>query len=124
MDKKFVLRFVSYWIVNTVVLSLTNTLFPGEFELGNAGLSIPAAALFSGLLLTVLLLVARGLARSKYFLIKGRLLMFVYYWGATSVAIWLIARVASVSGFGISSYKWAIALGFATAFIHWIVRQA
>lgn len=124
MDKKLMVRFVSYWIVNVVILALVNTLFPGSFELGNAGLSIPAAGIFSGLLLTVLLAVARGLARSRNFLVKGRIFMFIYYWGAASFAIWLIARVASVSGFGIASFKWAIGLGFAVSLVHWTVRQA
>jgi hypothetical protein len=65
MDKKFVIKFVGYWVVNTIVLSLANTFFPAAFELGNAYLNTPVAGLFSGLLLTILLFMAKGLARSK-----------------------------------------------------------
>lgn len=124
MDKKFIVRFVSYWIVNVVILALVNTLFPGSFELGNANLSIPTAGVFSGFLLTVLLVIARGLARAINLPAKGRVFMFKYYWISASAAIWLIARIASLSGFGIARFTWAIGVGFATAFIHWVLRQA
>lgn len=124
MNKKFLLRFISYWISNTLVLSLANSLYPDFFELGNANLNSTLAAVFSGFLLTVLLFLARGLARTQELPKKGRFVMFVYYWLAGSAGIWLIARIATVSGFGIARYTWAIAAGFATALSHWILRQA
>ena len=124
MDKKLLVRFVSYWIVNVIILSLANTIFSGSFELGNASLSIPAAAVFSGFILTILLLVARGLAKTKNLPSKGRMFMFAYYWGSSSLSIWLIARIAGISGFGIARYTWAIGAGFAAALVHWTLRQA
>jgi hypothetical protein len=124
MDKKFIVRFVSYWIVNTIIISFANTFFPNAFELGNANLSIPVAGIFSGFLLTIVLLIARGLARSGKLLVRGRVFMFLYYWGSASIGIWLVARVAGLSGFGIARFTWAIGVGFATAFIHWVLRQA
>jgi hypothetical protein len=53
-----------------------------------------------------LLLAAKGLAKNRNFTIKGRAFMFLYYWGAASVAIWLIARIANVSGFEIVRFTW------------------
>jgi uncharacterized membrane protein YvlD (DUF360 family) len=118
------LRFVSYWVVNSIILSLASSLFPNGFEMGNAYLSIPLASILSGFLLTAILLIARGLARSIDLPKRGRYIMFVYYWVAASVGIWIIARIASVSGFGIARYYWAIGAALITAFIHWGVRQA
>ncbi len=133
MDKKFIIskacskysavKFIGYWVVNTVVLSLANSFFLGAFELGNAYLGVPAAAILSGFLLTTLLLLAKGLARNKYFFVKGRIIMFVYYWGAASAGIWTIARIANVSGFGIARFTWAIGAGFVISLANWLLRQ-
>src|SRR3990172_4233408 len=101
MDKKFATKFVGYWVVNTLVLSLANTFFPDSFEMGNAYLNTPLAAVVAGFLLTTLLVLARGLARSKMFKVQGRIIMFAYYWVAASAGVWIVARVADISGFGI-----------------------
>ena len=124
MDRKFVVRFVAYWMVNTLILSLANSFFPSAFAMGNAFLSIPAAGVFAGFLLTVLLLLARGLGRTKDFPERGRFFMFLYYWGAGSAGIWIIARIAHVTGFGIARFTWAIGCGFVVALASWILRQA
>jgi len=124
MDKKFAIRFLGFWIINTIILTLANTIFPGAFELGNAYLNLPTAGIFSGFLITALLLIARGLARTKDLPKKGRIVMFIYYWGSASLSVWLIARVASLSGFGIARYTWAIGTGFALSLTHWLLRQA
>jgi len=124
MDKKFVMKFVGYWVVNTLVLALVNTFFPDSFELGNAYLITPIAAVVSGFLLTTLLVLAKGLARSKMFKVQGRLIMFAYYWVAASAGVWVVARVADISGFGIVNFTWAIAAGFAVSLTNWMMRQA
>lgn len=123
MDKKFAFKFVGYWVVNSLVLALANSFFLNTVVLGNAYLGTPAAAVFAGFLITVLLLMAKGLARTKLFMIKGRLMMFVYYWGAAAAATWLTARIANVSGFGIARFTWAIGIGLAVALSNWLLRQ-
>jgi hypothetical protein len=124
MDRKFTTKFAGYWVVNTLVLSLANTFFPDALELGNAYLSTPAAAVFSGFLLTTLLLLARGLSKTRSFAVKGRVIMFLYYWAAGSAGIWVVARIANVSGFGIVRFTWAIGCGFAVSLSNWLLRQA
>ena len=124
MDKKFAIKFVGYWVVNSLVLALSNSFFPDSYVLGNAYLSIPSAVIFSGFLLTILLLLAKGLAKTRSFLIKGRVFMYLYYAAAASAGIWLIARIANVSGFGIARFTWAIGGGLVVAFTNWSLRQA
>lgn len=123
MDKKFIVKFVGYWIVNTIVLSLANTFFPDALEMGNEYLSLPMSAVISGFLLTALLLLAKGLAKTRNVQTKGRYIMFLYYSFSASLAIWLIARLASLSGFGIVKYTWAIGAGVAVAFFNWLLRR-
>lgn len=99
-------------------------MYPQAFELGNAYLSIPMAAIVSGFLLTILLYVAKGVARSQKYPKKGRYFMFGYYWLLASASVWVIARIASVSGFGIARYTWAVGVGFLVTLVHWVARQA
>lgn len=124
MDKKFVTRFTAYWAVNAVVLSLASSFYPMAFAMGNAYLSVPVAALVASFLLTVMLFLARGLAKTQNLAKKGRYVMFMYYWGSASVGIWVVARIAHVSGFGIARFTWAIAVGLGVAFTNWLLRQA
>lgn len=123
LDKKFATKFVGYWVVNTLVLSLANSFYQGPIELGNAYLGAPSAAVFSGFLLTTLLLLAKGLAKNKMFFIQGRAMMFIYYWAAGSAGTWIVARIANISGFGISRFTWAISIGFAVSLSNWLLRQ-
>lgn len=124
MDKKFATRFVAYWIVNSIILGLATAFFPKSFTLGNAFLSVPLAAIFSGFLLTVLLLLAKGLAKGGNLKTKGKLFMFSYYWGSAAFGIWLVARIATISGFGIARFTWAIIAGFVVSLANWLLRQA
>jgi uncharacterized membrane protein YvlD (DUF360 family) len=123
INKNFVTRFGAYWIVNIIILLLVNTLFPGSFELGNVLWSTFAAAVISGILLTVLIFIARQIARYFKLPKRGRYFMFGYYWIIASASIWIIARIAAISGFGIARFYWAIATGFVVAGVHWLVRQ-
>jgi len=124
MNKNIVIRFVTYWATNIILLSLAYSLYPNAFELGNKNVGVVCAAIFSSFLLTTLLFIARGLARTRNILTRGRVFMFFYYWGSASFAIWIVARIADVSGFGIARYTWAVSLGFVISFIHWCVRQS
>lgn len=123
MDKDFTTKFLGYWVANTIVLSLANTFFPDYFELGTASLSAPMAAVFSAFLITSLLFMAKGLSRKKMFKMEGRYIMFAYYWLSAFAAVWLVARIADVSGFGVASFVWAVALGFVVSLANWAVRQ-
>ncbi len=124
MDKKFCIKFIGYWTLNALVLSLADSLFPDMFELGNEYITTPSAAIFSGFFLTVLLFMAKGLAKTFNLNKKGRYAMFLYYWLAAGAGVWLTARAADVSGFGVSRFTWALACGFAISFSNWLARQA
>ena len=124
MDKKFIIRFITYWTVNALILALANSFFPADFIFGNAYLNLPAAVIFSGFLLTVILWLAKGLAKTLSLTKKGRYFMFAYYWGSASFGVWLVARVAPVSGFGLTRFTWALGCGVAVALTNWLLRQA
>lgn len=124
MDKNYLIRFAYYWVVNVILFSLANAFYPQGFELSNINITVVPSAIFSGFLFTALTCLARGCAKVRKMTDRGRIFMFLYYWVASSFAVWIVARMASVSGFGIAKYTWAIGLGFITSFIHWSLRQA
>jgi uncharacterized membrane protein YvlD (DUF360 family) len=124
MDPKFIKKFVIVWAVNSLLLVVANNLFPQGLELGNASLSTTMAAVFSGFLLTVFTRLVKPAAGLLKLSDKGRYPMFIFYWAANSVGIWLIARMAGLSGFGIAKFTWAVGLGFFATLTQWGVRQA
>ncbi len=124
MDVKFLIRFLVVWAANSLVLYLAHLYNPINIVLGTASLSAQTAAVVSGFLLTVLCRIAkRVILRFKIPGLKGRYSMFAYYFVINSVAIWLIARMAPITGLGIRAFYWAFVLGFATSLVQWVLRQ-
>ncbi len=120
---KFVLRFVSLWVVNSFALYAASVFYPSYFVLGTAQLSTFAAAAVSGFLLTLLCKLAGSLVKTWGLRKLGRAVMFIYYWAINGVVIWFIAKLAPFSGFGISNFYWAFALGLVINFAQWVARQ-
>jgi len=99
------------------------SLYPFAYALGNADITPTKAAIFSGFLLTIAGRAAKDILPNWGIKTTGRYKKFVVYWLVNSAAIWLIARFAFITGFGISSYYYALALGFVSTFLQWIARQ-
>ena len=97
--------------------------FPMYFALGNAAFAPMKAAIFSGFLLTFAGRVSKDLLVNWGVKITGRYQKYLAYWLVNSAAIWLIARFAFITGFGIYSYLYALILGFVVTFGQWIFRQ-
>ncbi len=124
MNSKFLVRFVLVWALNSSLFYLGNMLYPDSLVLGTATLSKGMAAVFSGLLLTILCKMAKPfVTKVGIKSVSGRLKMFVFYWLVNSLAIWIIARLAPISGFGIVAFYWAFLLGLATSLGQWLLRQ-
>jgi uncharacterized membrane protein YvlD (DUF360 family) len=121
---KAALRFLIFWVINSLLIYAANLAYPANFVLGSFMVSYVGAIVLAGFLLTLFcrisgpLVLKVGLSKPR-----GRYLMFLFYWGVNFVGIWLIARVAPYTGFGISAFYWALYLGFATNLLQWIVRQ-
>ena len=123
MDKKLFVRSVILWFVNSIIIYLGHVIYPSNIVLGNSFLSLTWAVAVAGFLLTVLCWASKTLTNMLKGKVKGRLAMFIYYWLVNSVAIWVIARLASFTGLGISRFYWAFGLGFATNLAQWLIRQ-
>lgn len=120
---KPVSRFAIVWLANFLVIYLANSMYPTLWVLGNASLTPLKAIIFSSFLLTVAGKVAREVFPKWGIKVSGRLNKFLLYWVVNSAALWLIARMAFLTGFGISAYYYALLLGFVAGIGQWLIRQ-
>ena len=116
--KKY-LSFLCFWLVGSLFLYLATFFYPANFELGNFWLSPLAAMFWAGFWMTVLVWAAKLVLTRLNLKLKGKAEMFLFYWLCNSAAIWIIARFASFTGFGISRYYWAIGLGLVIKIAQW-----
>jgi uncharacterized membrane protein YvlD (DUF360 family) len=110
------------WFVNSLVLFIFNNFLPKDVVLGNGWLSSVMAIILMGLLLTVLDHVFKHVNKMRFHL-KGRNMLMAYYLMANVVSFWILARIPSFSGFGITSFWMAILLGIAVTMVQWLTRQ-
>jgi hypothetical protein len=102
---------------------LANEFWPKNFVLGNAVIPPIYAAFFAGFLLMVFDRAAKPVIKKLIKEERGRVIMFGIYWFVNFVGIWLIARVSFLSGFGISAFYFAVALGCIACIAQWLGRQ-
>lgn len=120
--KKY-LSFVSFWLLASLFLYLAALFYPANFELGNFWLSPLAATFWAGFWLTVSVWAAKPVLTKLNLKLEGRAKMFLFYWLCNSAAIWIIARFAHLTGFGISRFYWAIGLGLVLNIAQWGLWQ-
>lgn len=120
--KKYI-PFISFWLLNSILLHLATTFYPLNFVLGNFWLSKLQATLWAGFWVTALVWSARTVSERLNIKLEGRLRMFLFYWLANAAAIWLVARFAPLTGFGISRFTWAIGLGLVMNVAQWGLWQ-
>lgn len=116
--KKYI-PFLSFWLINSLFLYLAAFALPLHFVLGNFWLSPVAAIFFAGFWITAVIQAAEPILKRLNITLKGSPQMFLFYWVSNTVAIWLVARVSHLTGFGISRFYWAIFLGLVLNFAQW-----
>jgi len=120
---KIYLRFLIVWLLNSVIIFLANSAFGTNYVLGNAVMTPIVAGIFTGFLLTVLTKSVKPLLAKVGMAKKSRCSMFLTYWIVNSLVIWTLARLSVITGFGISAFYWAFALGLVTSLGQWLIRQ-
>ncbi len=103
--------FLTFWILNSVLVWLGNNLYPESIVLGNFRMSAFISIVVAGLIWTFLVWVAGSFAK-RISKLDGRAMKMAFYFAANILAVWLTARMSALSGFGISNYSWSILLGF------------
>jgi len=115
--------FLIYWVVNSLLLYLATLVFPGNFVLGTYRYSVLVAAVISGFVWTLLTWITKPVQiRLK---VRDELKKSVFFFGVSFVSLWLIARFAPYTGFGVTSFVYLLGLAMVAevvhAAIHWLV---
>ena len=124
MDSKKLVAFLSFWVANSVLLLVASAIFGNNVVLGNDKLSIPMAAVFSGFILTALTSLVQPVVKKSGYKIKNENAWPVIFLVANFVIIWVIKRLAIVTGFGISSFWYVLILAVVATAVQWGVAKA
>lgn len=126
MDQKKLVGFLSFWVVNTVVLLVASVIFSGNVVLGNSRVSTPMAAIISGLIITGLTSLVQPLVAKSGFRVKGNLMGGVYL-VANIVFVWIIKHFALTLGLGVATINfipYVIPVGILLTAGQWAVAKA
>lgn len=111
--------FLGFWIVNSIFFYLAFLVWPSAIVLGNNIRSPIVASMLSGFLLTIVVALAPPIMKLTGLKIKEESKQALFYLIFNVVGIWLIARMATFTGFGIVSFWVAVVLGVAANFLQW-----
>jgi uncharacterized membrane protein YvlD (DUF360 family) len=104
------LRFFSLWLINSLLVFLANLFFPNSYVLGSHIISPVASVFFAGFIWTLLTWIAQPVLRKCKIKITKRAKVWLVYFGANFVALWLTGHLAPYSGLGILNFCWVIGL--------------
>jgi hypothetical protein len=124
MNQKQLVNFLSFWVANSVVLLASSVIFSGNVVLGNDKLSMPMAAVLSGLILTAIVLLVPTAVEKSGFKVKDKNIWAAIFLVTNVISLWIIKRLAIVTGLGISSIVWVLVLGIIITLAGWGVARA
>ncbi|OGE01017.1 hypothetical protein A3J17_03440 [Candidatus Curtissbacteria bacterium RIFCSPLOWO2_02_FULL_40_11] len=105
MDQKNLIKFLGFWIVNAILLSIFSSLYARDVALGNASVAKPAAATVNSLILAIVVYFVPDLIKKLDLKLKisDEKVLLVGYFLADFVALWVLKRLADFTGLGIGS---------------------
>ena len=130
--------FLGFWVANAVAFLVLSMILPGNVVLGNDKITAPMAAVLSGLILTIIQFLVppaleksgflEGLRSSSAVQIAGLRIKNQNAWPAiylvvNFVGIWVIKRLAQVTGLGISSFLFVLIVAIVVTAAGWGVAQ-
>lgn len=114
--------FISFWVLDSLLLYLASVVFPTAYALGTFKLSILWAAIVAGFIWTVLVWFSEPIVSIIKLKVSDKMKMF-FYLLVNFVALWLVARIAPYSGFGVASFVWAFLLALVANFAQYLVMK-
>ncbi|MBI2065952.1 phage holin family protein [Candidatus Woesebacteria bacterium] len=114
--------FISFWVLDSLLLYLASVVYPAAYVLGTFRLSVFWAAIFAGFLWTVLVWFSEPIVAIVKLKISDKMKTFFYLF-ANFVALWLVARISAYSGFGIASFVWAFLLALIANFVQYLIMK-
>lgn len=119
MDQGKVIKFLIYWIVNSAILIFTSAIFVNNVVLGNDKLPGSLAGVLSGLILTGLYYFIPVGVRKIDYKVKDENHLTIILFVASVVVIWIIKRLAIITGLGISNNLFVLLVAVFVTFGIW-----
>lgn len=99
-----------FWILNSFLLYLATLAFPESFELGTYRMSAFWSAIVAGLCWTLLVWLEKQLIKKFGLKLSKKPERILFYIVANFVTLWVVARLAPYTGFGVVSFVWVFGL--------------
>lgn len=112
-------QFLGFWVANTIVLLVFSFIFKNSVVLGNATISKPVAAIFSGLILSLLTYLVMPAVKMSGLKIKGDLNIALVFLIANFIFIWIIKRLANITGLGVANLGFVLLLAIVAYVVQW-----
>ena len=123
MNQKMLVSFLGFWVANSVVLLVLSLILSGNVVLGTDKLTSPMAAVLSGFLLTVVQFLVRPAVEKSGYIVKNSNLWAAIYLVVNFLGIWVIKRLAQITGLGVSSLLFVLIVAVVATAAGWGVAQ-
>ena len=114
--------FISFWLLDSLLLYLATVVYPAAYTLGTFRLSTLWAAILAGFIWTVLVFFSEPIVAIVKLKVPDTMKL-VFYLFVNFVALWLVARIAFFSGFGVASFVWVFVLALVANFVQYFVMK-
>ena len=111
------------WLVNVILLYLAVGLLPTYYTLGNNLFTPLQAAFFVALVWNIVLWKVGDIVKDLEIKFKAEMAMMFVYLAFNFSTLWLLARLAVITGFGVSSYIYVFLLAFVANFVQYKTWQ-
>ena len=119
MDQKKLFQFLSFWVVDVVVLLVASLIFKNNVVLGNDKVSTALAAVVCGFIITVLITLVDPAVKKSDFKVKNENLWAVIYFVVNALGIWVLKRFALMIGLGVSNLFFVAILALILTVAQW-----
>ncbi|MBI4153633.1 phage holin family protein [Candidatus Woesebacteria bacterium] len=114
--------FLAFWVLDSLLLYLASLVYPAAYTLGTFRLSTLGAGVVAGFIWTVLIWFSEPLVSIIKLKVSDKMKM-AFYLLANFVSLWLVARIAPYSGFGVASFVWAFVLALVANLAQYLVMK-
>lgn len=105
------ISFFGFWAINAIIIFLAQATVKSQVVVGNIFVPWILSLVITSLTLTILISAIMPFLKVLKIEAKNELFLGILYLIVNIGAIWLLARAAQLTGFGIASYLVAVILG-------------
>lgn len=121
LGQQKLIKFLSLWIANSVVLNIASLVFRNSVVLGNDKLTKSMASVLSGLILTGLAYFVPKVVEKFEFKVKNDYSWQGIFFVANVIIIWAIKRLAIWTGLGVTNILYVIIVAAVLTLVQWKV---